>query len=151
MSEKKKLTQTIIDSITKLSGLEAVQLSSELAEGDYTLEDGTKFRIDADGNLVDVKAPDAAEAEAQEAAKAEEEAVAMAAQKKQAEDLATVTEELKLAKEKITELEAEQLKLTKTKKIVTAPKTEKFEKIELTSNMTKVQRAQARFLNNKHK
>jgi small-conductance mechanosensitive channel len=160
MADNKTKAEEIVKGIASLIGMENTKLTSELAEGEYMLEDGTKFRIDAEGNLVDVVAPDAAEAEAEEAAKREEEEVAMAAVKKPLEDeikskteeIEALTEKLKLATEKSEELEEEVVKLSKTKKIVTAPKKgDKVEKIELTSHMTYQERVQARLYNTLNK
>lgn len=149
MEDKKQKANEVIKGLQDLLGMtpEVINMTSELAEGDYTLEDGTKFRIDADGNLVGVVAPDAAEAEAEESAKAEEEAVEMAAQKLAKETLEKTIEDLKLSNAKVEKLEAEVIELSKTKKIVTPPIVAKAEKIELTANMTYKQRVAARTFN----
>lgn len=146
-TEKSKLAQSIMDNLAKLTGLESVKLTSELAEGEYKLEDGTTFKIDADGNLVDVVAPDPEAAIAEEAAKDEEVAMQKQALETLEAEKVELEKQLKEAKEKNETLEAEKVELTKTKKIVTTPKAAKFEKIELTSNMTKSQRALARLKN----
>ena len=139
-SKKSKVAEILVG-LAEAIGVNSIKMTSELAEGQYTLEDGTTFRIDAEGNLVDVVAPDPAAAEAEEASKAEEEAVEMARQK-------AVQEEIEGLKKKVAELEAENLQLSKTPKIVPVPKAgKKFEKIELRSDMTYEQRVAARIQN----
>lgn len=62
-----------------------VKLESELAEGEYELKDGTTFKIDEAGNVVDVVAPTEEEAETEEAAKEEEDSEEMMTAKLSAE------------------------------------------------------------------
>lgn len=150
MSDTKQKAKKLIEDLTSLVGMtpEVINMTSELAQGEYTLEDGTKFTIDADGNLINVVAPDAAIAEAEEAAKAEEVAVEMAAKKKLTDDLAEAVEALKLSQAKVKDLETEVVTLSKTPKFTGTPgSSNKYEPIEITADMTYSQKVQARTRN----
>jgi len=114
-----------------------VKFASELAEGEYELKDGTMFRIDAEGNVVDVQAPSEEEAETEEAEKDVEDMEA----KENLAKLSAATKEIEDLKTKVTELSA-------TKPISNAPqKGAKQEPIQLTSNMTSEQKQAARKYN----
>lgn len=102
-----------------------VKFASELAEGEYELKDGTIFKIDAEGNVVDVVAPTEDEAETEEA-------------EKDAEDMESKEnlEESKLssATKKIEELEAQVTELSATKPISSAPQKKETVKLNRYSN-----------------
>lgn len=159
MSDKK---QEIADKIANLTAeflnlskeevKEEVKLESELAAGEYELKDGTTFRIDEAGNLVDVTAPTVDEAEREEARKDAEDAAQRAAaaeevaMEKHKEELETKANELKEANEKLEALELQVAELTKTPKISVAPPVvEKPKAKEVKGNLA--QRASARMYN----
>lgn len=145
--EKAKSVWSLLKDLAGEDSKEVVKLSSELAEGKYTLEDGTTFDIDAEGNLVNVTAPNAEEAEAEEAAKEEE--VAMAKAKDL--ELKEAKEALELSTAKVAELETEVTKLSKTKKVIPTPHTKKVEKVELTAHMTQLEIVDATLFNRLNK
>lgn len=133
--EKAKGIFAILKDLAKGEATETVKLTSELADGSYTLEDGTKFEI-VEGNVINVVAPDAEAAEAEEAAKVAEDAEAVEMAKAKENEIA----ELKAANEK---LNTEIVELSKTKKIIPTPSTKKLEKIELNAHMTFLEKADA--------
>lgn len=113
-----------------------VKFASELAEGEYELKDGTMFKIDAEGNVVDVVAPTEDEAETEETAKDDEDMEAK-------ENLSKQLKEIEDLKAKVTEL-------SKVKPVSNAPKkTTAQEPIQLTSNMTSEEKQEVRRLNRK--
>ena len=115
-----------------------VKFASELAEGEYELKDGTTFKIDEEGNVVDVVAPSEEEAETEEA---EKDAEDMEAKENLEESkLSAAAKEIEDLKAKVTELSA-------TKPVSNAPKKRETVKLELTPNMTYKERVQASTLN----
>jgi hypothetical protein len=116
-----------------------VKFASELAEGEYELKDGTMFRIDAEGNVVDVQAPSEEEAETEEA-------------DKEAEDMGAKEnlEESKLSEEttkELEELKAQVAELSATKPISNAPQKTVSVQMEITPGMTYKQRVMAKTYN----
>ena len=115
-----------------------VKFASELAEGEYELKDGTMFRIDSEGNVVDVKAPSEEEAETEEADK---EAEDMDAKENLEESkLSAAEKEIEDLKVKVTELSA-------TKPISNAPQKTVSVQMEITPGMTYKQRVMAKTYN----
>ena len=120
-----------------------VQLASELPEGNYVLGGegdwaGTKFRIDENGNVVDVEAMDAKDAESEEEAKDVEDEMS----KENLED-----SKLSKATEEIEKLKAEVAELSKVEPVSNAPKKRESVKLEITPNMTYKERVMAGTLN----
>lgn len=113
-----------------------VKFASELAEGEYELKDGTIFRIDAEGNVVDVQAPSEEEAETEEAEKDVEDMEA----KENLAKLSAATKEIEDLKTKVTELSA-------TKPISNAPQKTVSVQMEITPGMTYKQRVMAQTYN----
>jgi hypothetical protein len=118
-----------------------VKFASELAEGEYELKDGTMFRIDSEGNVVDVQAPSEEEAETEEASKDNEDMEA----KENLAKLSAATKEIEDLKTKVTELSA-------AKPISNAPsKGAKQEPIQLNSVMSFEEKIKARQFNRRLK
>lgn len=127
---------------TKEEETTEVQFASELAEGEYELVDGTKFRIDEAGNVVDVQAPTEREAEGEEEAKDVQDEMS----KENLEDskLSEATKEIEKLKEEVAEL-------SKVKPLGNAPKKAERVQMEITPGMTYLQRVKAATYNSLNK